>query len=198
VSVVTLCSGGLDSALMSVIFKEQEITQHPLFVNYGQLGVDRELSACQKVCEHLGIGPPAVMDVHGYGLLIESGLTSRRLDVFLDAFTPGRNLLLLVLAGSYAFSRGSKTIAMGLLREDTCLFPDQTSDFIAIAEQALRSALGVKLTILLPLREFTKRDVVAAQQRFGIAGTYSCHTGRWPPCGECVSCREYEFDSEGE
>src|SRR5437762_12776728 len=94
-SVVTLCSGGLDSALMATLFREQGVQQWPLFINYGQLSAKKELEASQAVCKGLQLSPPAIIDAQGYGATIQSGLTSAACDVFLDAFTPGRNLLFL-------------------------------------------------------------------------------------------------------
>ncbi len=46
-SMVTLVSGGLDSTVMAVLAKEEGLTQHPLFIDYGQLGCRRELRACR-------------------------------------------------------------------------------------------------------------------------------------------------------
>ena len=44
-SVVTLVSGGIDSSLMALLAKKENITQYPLFIDYGQLGRDKELNA---------------------------------------------------------------------------------------------------------------------------------------------------------
>ncbi len=46
-ALVTLVSGGIDSTLMSLMAVEEGVTLHPLFVNYGQLGFNREWKACQ-------------------------------------------------------------------------------------------------------------------------------------------------------
>jgi 7-cyano-7-deazaguanine synthase len=190
-SVVTLCSGGLDSALMATIFAERNVRQWPLFINYGQLSARKELESCRAVCDRLHLPPPMVIDAAGYGATIQSGLTSTSCDVFLDAFTPGRNLLFLTLAASYGFKNGVRAVAIGLLREDSCLFPDQTDGFISAASVALSAAMGTDIDILMPLRMFSKSDVVAAAAKYGLTGTYSCHRGTDAPCGICVSCREY-------
>ena len=190
-SVVTLCSGGLDSAVMAAVFRDRGVEQCPLFLDYGQLAAARELESCRVLCQRLGLDQPTVMDVRGYGGVIQTGLTSASRDVFLDAFTPGRNLLFVTLAASFGYSRGSRAVGIGLLREDTCIFPDQTDAFISAASTAIRAALGDTIEILLPLRQFTKKDVVAAAAVYGVSGTYSCHKGTATPCGVCVSCREY-------
>ena len=190
-SVVVLCSGGLDSALMAALFREQAIQQWPLFIDYGQLSAEREYRSCVALCGRLGLESPEVFDVRGYASVIKSGLTDASRDVFLDAFTPGRNLLFLTLAASYAHRRSSNSVAIGLLKEDTCLFPDQSESFINAAELVIREALGTQVSILMPLRQFSKRDVVEASRQYGIGATYSCHAGSSEPCGICVACREY-------
>ncbi len=40
--IVTLVSGGVDSTLMSLMAQEEGVTLFPLFVDYGQLGAERE------------------------------------------------------------------------------------------------------------------------------------------------------------
>lgn len=190
-SVVTLCSGGLDSALMAAIFSEQGVEQYPLFINYGQLSAARELKSCREVCRGLHLPEPTSVDVAGYGATIRTGLTDPGCDVFLDAFTPGRNLLFLVLAASYGYARGARSVAIGLLRKDTCLFPDQSDEFIGAASGVLEAAIGDKIEILMPLRYFSKKDVIEAATRYRLEGTYSCHCGTAEACGVCVSCREY-------
>src|SRR4051812_48573868 len=101
-SIVNLVSGGLDSALVGVLTREQKIKQFPLFVDYGQRSGEREWKACQAVHERLNLPKPRRIDVRGFGSLIPSGLTNRSLRVRADAFTPGRNLLFLLLGAAYA------------------------------------------------------------------------------------------------
>lgn len=52
-SIVSLVSGGLDSSLMSVLAKENGNIQYPLFIDYGQLGIQREWESCKKYMKYL-------------------------------------------------------------------------------------------------------------------------------------------------
>lgn len=54
-----------------------------------------------------------------------------------QAFLPNCNLLFLVCSAAYVFSSGAKVVAIGLLTEETHLFPDQTQDFLNSAEITL-------------------------------------------------------------
>lgn len=193
-SVVTLVSGGLDSSLVAKLAKDEGLAQFPLFIDYGQRARDKELAACQGVMARLELPQPKVADLSGFGRLIRSGLTDPGLRVLEDAFTPGRNMLFLLTAASYAYQCGADAVSIGLLHEDASLFPDQTSRFLADAESAIRRSLGRDLRIIAPLASFHKIDVVTLAQEKGIIGTYSCHLGLDDACGACIACHEFNFE----
>ena len=192
-SVVTLVSGGLDSSLVALLAKEEGLEQFPLFVDYGQRARARELAACRAVMERLGLPEPVVAELGGFGALIRSGLTDPSLHVVDDAFTPGRNMLFLLVASAHAYQRGADAVSIGLLHEDASIFPDQTSAFLAEAEAIIRRWMGRELRVLAPLAGFHKVDVVALAQEKGVVGTYSCHLGLEDACGACIACNEFRF-----
>jgi 7-cyano-7-deazaguanine synthase len=192
-SVVTLVSGGLDSTVMALLAKEIYTTQYPLFVDYGQRARERELASCRRSMERLGLPQPRVANLNGFGELVRSGLTDPALHILEDAFTPGRNLLFLLIGAAYGYTVGSQAVAIGLLNESTALFPDQTSSFLSTAEALLSVTLGQPMKVLSPLAGFTKRDVVELARLKNVDGTYSCHMGSEVPCGVCIACREFNF-----
>lgn len=192
-SLVNLVSGGLDSTLIGVMAREEGLKTYPLFIDYGQRAARKEWDACQQVHSQLELPMPTRMDLSGFGHVIHSGLTSDRLDVKEDAFTPGRNLLFLLMGSAYAYQVGAPSVSIGLLAESFSLFPDQRSGFIAEAERAIESALGGPIRVVTPLSGFSKEDVVNLAREKGIFGTYSCHVGGSEPCGRCISCLELCF-----
>lgn len=194
--IVTLVSGGLDSTLMAVLTKEAGVQQFPLFINYGQRALRQELAACRRSLRKNNLPRPATMNVAGFGALIRSGLTDRRLHTFEDAFTPGRNLLFLLLGAAYACEVLADAVSIGLLSERTSLFPDQTSHFILEAESLLSECMGRSVKVLAPLMDFIKSDVVKLARMKRIKSTYSCHVGGARPCGKCISCREFNFEED--
>jgi 7-cyano-7-deazaguanine synthase len=195
-STVALVSGGLDSTLMIRLGQEVGLQQYPLFIDYGQRARDREFKACSAAMAALGMPQPTVAKLDGFGSLIRSGLTDPSLHLVEDAFTPGRNMLFLLLGAAHAVSIGADAVSIGLLNEDSSLFPDQTQSFIRSAEVALTVAMGRSLRVLTPLADFHKKEVVALAQRKGIKDTYSCHSGELVPCGVCIACREFDFSKE--
>jgi len=193
-SIVTLVSGGLDSTLVARLAKEEGVRQHPLFIDYGQRSRECELAACEHAMAALGIDPPRIANLSGYGALIRSGLTDTSLHVLNDAFTPGRNMLFLLTAAAYAYQVVADAVSIGLLHEDTSLFPDQTSDFLREAEGLIARCMGRRIKVLAPLAQFHKQDVVALARAKGITHTYSCHLGGIEPCGACIACNEFKFE----
>lgn len=195
-SIVTLVSGGLDSTLIAKLAQEEGVQQFPLFVDYGQIARDRELAACKKMMKHFDLPQPKLASLGGYGALIQSGLTNAELDVFSEAFTPGRNMLFLLVAAAYAKKVGADAVSIGLLHEDTSLFPDQTSAFLVEAQKMLSLCMGIEIKVLAPLSNFHKVEVVELAKAKGIDGTYSCHVGGEKPCGVCIACKEFAFEGE--
>lgn len=190
-SLVNLVSGGLDSTLVGVLAKEEGLTVYPLYIDYGQRASQKEWDTCQLMHSQLGLPTPTRMDLSGFGRVIHSGLTSVEMDVKADAFTPGRNLMFLLMGSAYAYQVGASSVSVGLLAERFSLFPDQRLEFIAQAERAIEAALGRRIKVVTPLADFSKADVVQLAQKKGIAGTYSCHVGGSEPCGQCISCLEF-------
>ena len=196
-SLVNLVSGGLDSTLIGVMAREEGVSLYPLFIDYGQRAAHIEWKTCLFVHNQLDLPAPVRMDVSGFGHIIRSGLTCEEMDVKGDAFTPGRNLLFLLMGSAYAYQVGASAVAIGLLSESFSLFPDQRSEFIKSSENAIGAALGRRIRIVTPLAEFSKADVIALAKDKGVSGTYSCHTGSREPCGQCISCLEFGVENGG-
>jgi len=191
-SIVTLVSGGLDSTLVAKLAQEEGLRQYPLFIDYGQRSRDQELAACCRVMAYLCLPEPRVADLSGFGALIRTGLTDTSINV-LEAFTPGRNILFLLMAAAYAYQVNADAVSIGLLHEDDSLFPDQTSEFLHDTELMIRRYIGKDIHVLAPLSAFHKIDVIALAREKGISGTYSCHKGGEEACGVCISCNEFKF-----
>ena len=193
---VVLASGGLDSTLLARLASEEGYEVFPLFVDFGQLAAQTELSHCIAAMDKNGIREPVFADIKGFGELVPSGLTNSDLHVVDNAFTPGRNSLFLLCAASYAATIGAQTIMIGLLDERFHLFPDQTKDYLEKAEKFLNLAVGQAISVKAPLMAFSKQEVIAMSEAKGIGQTYSCHVGSEIPCGVCIACKEFDIGGE--
>jgi 7-cyano-7-deazaguanine synthase len=199
-TIVSLVSGGIDSLLMCKIIHEQGEKQVPIFVNYGQLSNEREWAACRTIMGICKLPDPLKINLQDYGRFIPSGITNRDRRIKEDAFLPGRNLLFLLVASSYAHSKGFDKVAIGLLSEKYSIFPDQTQKFIVNANFAINTALDDNITIATPLISFSKSDVIRLAKKYNLplSETYSCHAGTEQYCGKCISCQEIIKSGEKE
>lgn len=189
-SIVTLTSGGMDSTLMAYLTKLEGILQFPLFINYGQLSYKREAVACRTIFKQHGLPQVTEVNLSGYGQLLPCGITNTRKDIHKEAFLPGRNSLFLLVGAAYATQVGATAVSIGLLDEQSHLFPDQTQDFIVAAENFISMALNTQIKVITPLSTYSKIDVIELAKQHRLDHTYSCHSGNEDPCGVCISCKE--------
>ena len=187
--IVALASGGVDSSVMMLLLKKQGHELFPLFIDYGQLGREKELMACQNICRYLGLEANRI-NISGFGKSIPSGITNSKLDIEKDAFLPTRNLLFLILGAAYGYAKAADVIAIGLLSNP--IFPDQKTEFVQAAQKSISLSLGVSIRILAPLISLDKFDTLKLAHKYGLPLdlTYSCHSGNEEPCGQCISCKE--------
>lgn len=191
-AIVTLVSGGVDSIVMCKILLEDFDKVVPLFIDYGQLAASHEWAACQALLKECGLPEARRVDLSGYGRLLSSGITDKSKNIKEDAFLPGRNQLFISVGSALAYQEEADGVAIGLLSEKFHLFPDQTQEFIVNMNTAVNSALGKDITILTPLINFSKEDVIKLADKYKIplSKTYSCHSGNRKYCGKCISCKE--------
>jgi 7-cyano-7-deazaguanine synthase len=176
---------------MSVLLKRDGVSLLPVFIDYGQRARKREWIVCQSIHRRYGLPKPRRVSLEGLGRAVTCGLTNAKMDIFADAFLPGRNLYFLLVGASLAVQHNADAIAIGLLSERARLFPDQSAKFIRSTEGLLSIAMGRKIRVLAPLMDLRKRDVVKIANSLRLEGTYSCHAGGVRPCGKCIACREY-------
>ena len=187
--IVCLVSGGVDSSLLLYLLKKDGNDVLPLYIDYGHKSAKMESNSYLKICTFLKI-KPLIIKFHDIAKISLSGLTHPKLSPVEVPFVPGRNLLFLTIAATYAYSKAAKIIAIGLLVNP--IFPDQTKNFIMGAEKIINSSIGYKVKILTPFIKLDKREIIrlAKKHNFPLKITYSCHSGHRKPCGLCTACKE--------
>src|SRR5438445_4719974 len=160
--IVCLASGGIDSSVLMFMLKKSNHEVFPLHVNYGQKAEKMELKSAKEVCEILKLSLE-VMNIPGLGIIL-SGLTNSHLSVTEHPLFPARNLLLLTIGASYAFTKSIRVISIGLLTNP--IFPDQTIKFVKSSEISISEAVGTSMKLLVPFIELNKCEVISLARKY--------------------------------
>jgi 7-cyano-7-deazaguanine synthase len=205
---VVLLSGGLDSATVLAIARNQGYECYCLSLDYHQRHV-AELKAAERVAAALGAKAhrTAQLDLSMFG---GSALTDNHIDVpeaptqgIPVTYVPARNTIMLSLALAWAEVLESQDIFIGVNALDYSGYPDCRGEYVkafqSMANLATKSAVeGKTITVHAPLIDMTKAEIIRQGTALGLdyGLTVSCYqadeAGR--ACGLCDSCR---FRREG-
>lgn len=201
---VVLLSGGLDSATVLAIARDQGYQCYALSVDYGQRHRS-ELAAAQKVAQSLGAYRHQIikLDLTAFG---GSALTDQAIEIPIAGekteipitYVPARNTIMLSLSLAWAETLESQDIFAGVNAVDYSGYPDCRPEYIQAFEQMANLATkagieGKKLTIHTPLMRLSKKEIIQTGIALGVdfGLTVSCYqadeAGR--ACGVCDSCR---------
>jgi len=203
VKAVILLSGGLDSATVLALAKNEGRECLALSIVYGQRhGV--ELDAAKRVADAMGVAEHVIhrLDLRVFGA---SALTGD-IDVPKDSvgaegipvtYVPARNTIFLALALGYAEARDAKEIWIGVNALDYSGYPDCRPEFIDAFQNVIWKGTrsGVEHhepRLIAPLLHMTKADIIRRGVTLGVdyAITHSCYdpTSDGRACGHCDSC----------
>ncbi|SEQ61724.1 7-cyano-7-deazaguanine synthase [Solimonas aquatica] len=200
---VVLLSGGLDSATVLALAREQGYETYALSVSYGQRHV-AELAAAQRVAAALGAVRHQTLhiDLDAVG---GSALTDRSIAVpetpvtgIPITYVPARNTLFLSLSLGWAEVLGATDLFIGVNAVDYSGYPDCRPAFIDAFEQLANVATkagveGACFRIHAPLLKLSKAEIIREGLRLGLdyGLTVSCYQAdeQGRACGRCDSCR---------
>ncbi len=200
---VILLSGGLDSATVLAIARDQGRQCHALSIVYGQRH-QIELAAAKRVAEAMGVAEHVVynLDLRVFGA---SALTAD-IDVPKDSagepgipitYVPARNTIFLSLALGFAEAREAEEIWLGVNAVDFSGYPDCRPEFIDAFQQVILRGTrsGVEHgtpRIVAPLISMTKAGIIRQGIALGVdySITHSCYdpAADGSACGHCDSC----------
>lgn len=200
---VALVSGGMDSAVVLAIAREQGFAVHALSVRYGQRHTS-ELDAAARVARALGAVTHKTVDVDlraiGGSALTDDGIEVPEAggEGIPATYVPARNTTMLSIALGWAEVLGAADIFCGVNAVDYSGYPDCRPEFIAAFERLANLATkagveGAGIRIHAPLMRMGKDGIVREGLRLGVdfAQTVSCYRadaeGR--ACGHCDACR---------
>ena len=200
---VVLLSGGLDSATVMAIAREQGYDCYALSMAYGQRHA-AELAAANRVAESQHAIEHKVVSI-GLDAFGGSALTDEAIQVPEEmgegipvTYVPARNTVFLSLALGWAEVLGAHDIFIGVNAVDYSGYPDCRPQFIEAFEKlaSLATKEGVEgrpFKIHTPLIDLTKAEIIQRGTELGVdyALTVSCYQAddKGRACGVCDSCR---------
>ncbi len=204
---LVLLSGGLDSATVLAIAKDQGFAPYALSFRYGQRHLV-ELEAAARVAAALGVVEHRIVAVDlaafgGSALTAEMAVPKHRdvADIGLGiptTYVPARNTVFLSLALAWAEVLGATDLFIGVNALDYSGYPDCRPEYIAAFERManLATRAGVEgsepLRLHAPLIEMTKAQIIRCGLALGVdyGLTFSCYdpTPGGQACGGCDAC----------
>jgi 7-cyano-7-deazaguanine synthase len=204
---VVLLSGGLDSATVLAIARNDGYEAFALSFSYGQRHL-WELEAARRVAAAMGAAEHRIaeIDLRVFG---GSALTDdiavpkgRAIDEMAHGipvtYVPARNTIFLSFALAWAEVLGARDIFIGVNALDYSGYPDCRPEFIEAFERMANLATKAsvegrqEVKIHTPLIDMTKAQIIRRGMELGVdyGVTSSCYdpSAKGEPCGQCDSC----------
>jgi 7-cyano-7-deazaguanine synthase len=201
-------SGGLDSATVLAIARQECGECHAISFDYGQRG-RHELECARRIAESMSVMDHHVVEIPlglwGGSSLTDSSMTVPKSDPaeqeathIPNTYVPARNTIFLSYALAFAEAAELDRIYAGMSSVDYSGYPDCRPEYVEAFQRlaSLATKRGVEgnpVEIRVPLLHMTKADAVRKGLELGVdySMTQSCYdpdeTGR--ACGTCESCR---------
>jgi len=202
---VVLLSGGLDSATVLALAREQGRQCYALSLRYGQRHA-AELDAAARVAAALGAARHEIVDID-LSRFGGSALTDASIAVPEQAgppgaipvtYVPARNTIMLSIALGWAEVLDAGEIHFGANAVDYSGYPDCRPEYVAAFERmaSLATKAGVEgrpIRVRAPIIAMSKAQIVREGLRLGVdfSMTVSCYQAddRGRACGRCDACR---------
>lgn len=203
---VVLLSGGLDSTTVLAMARSQGFVCNCLSFQYGQRQAI-ELERARTISSYYGVQRHLVLRVDldaigGSALTAAIEVPKDRAIADMEkeipvTYVPGRNILFLAHALSWAEVIGAADIFLGINAVDYSGYPDCRPAFLSAFEQMANlgtkaGVTGKPFRLHAPLLRMSKREIIETGIRLGVdySLTHSCYDPVGSlACGRCDSCQ---------
>lgn len=202
---IVLLSGGLDSAVTLYFAKKNGYKCYCLSFDYGQSHC-REIASARSIAKKAGSELKTVkisLPWKGSSLLdtkikipeAVQPLGRKFSGEIPSTYVPGRNIIFLSFAVSYAEAIKAEAVFIGAHAQDYSGYPDCRPEFYRAFGKVVScgTKTGVeknRIKIITPLIHKTKSQIIklGIKLRVPFGLTWSCYKGGKTPCGKCDSC----------
>lgn len=202
---VVLLSGGLDSTTVLAVALDRGFDCFCLSFRYGQRHA-LELDNARTICRAMEVKNHLVLRVDldaigGSALTDDIDVPKDRIQASAEeipvTYVPGRNIIFLAHALSWAEVIGASDIFLGINAVDYSGYPDCRPDFLAAFEKManLGTRAGIEnkpFKLHAPLMHLNKKGIIEKGLSLGVdySLTHSCYDPQdGIACGRCDSCR---------
>jgi 7-cyano-7-deazaguanine synthase len=190
---VVLLSGGLDSAIVLYLAHAQGYLCRCLIFDYGQLH-KKEVIQAVKIAQSLACDYRILkidFPWKGSALLDQKIKVPEKIAEGIPAtYVPGRNIIFLSFAVSFAQTIKAQAIFIGAHAQDYSGYPDCRPEFFKVFTKMAKLGTLANFKIFVPLLHKNKAQIIRLGQKLGVPFnlTWSCYRGAKRPCGKCDSC----------
>jgi 7-cyano-7-deazaguanine synthase len=209
---VVLLSGGLDSTVCLKKALDEKQARLALTFDYGQKAAKKEIEAARKICRKLKV-KQNVIKIGWLGKLGGNALVANNMKVpnpgpdasqenlqkaARDLWVPNRNGVFINIAAAFAEGMGLDTVIAGFNRDEAELFPDNSVQYIAAANAALRFSTLSGINLESYTASLSKKEIVKLGRSLNapLNLIWYCYLGGQNPCGQCQSCTNYRQATE--
>lgn len=190
---VLLVSGGLDSTVLAYKLLNEKKRIIPLFINYGQHCVSTEFDRLNLVLPKIMLKDLKIINISDIyelstsKMINESNLWQDEINAN-ELILPYRNLLILVVASSFAETLNIKKVYSAFINSNHAKEIDCTANFFNNTSSILKEVGNISLE--MPFRNLSKYDVakLGLYLKAPIEKTFSCQVNSQIPCGACPNC----------
>ncbi len=196
---IVLLSGGIDSAVTLYLARKKGFHPTALIFDYGQRH-RKEINFAKRIARKTH-SPYKIIKLSfpwkGSSLLDRKMRIPKR--PFSDikrgtpsTYVPGRNLIFLSIATSFAETIKGGAIFTGAHTQDFSGYPDCRKAFFDIFKKVIARGTkdGKHIKVYSPLLDKNKKEIIKIGLRLKVPFelTWSCYKGGMHPCGVCDSC----------